>query len=136
MKKRYPDSIASLINVTAAAGVGADPSEVSRLRKDNASLKTELSELQVESDRKLRGVRQEYERMRILFEERVRVLESSQPTGGAEFGDDDESHIIKRSPNPTVIARRAIVDNSKPWSGNKLNPTKNLSQALGKIRYL
>lgn len=132
MKKRYPDSIANLINATAAAGIGADPNELSRLRKENASLKVELSDLQVESDRKLRGLRQEYERMRILFEERVRVLESNQPVNDTEFEEDGPRN--KRLPNPAVIARRAIIDNSKPWSGNKLNPTKNLSQALGKIR--
>ena len=135
LQKRYPDSVASLVYATASAGVGADPAELSRVQQDNQALRQELANTQLEGDRKLRSLRQEYERIRLAFEDRLRDAAGQD----ANSGDYENSAVSRRgqSTSSAAVARRAVALNDggdRPWSSNKLNPAKNLSQALAKIR--
>ncbi len=132
LQKRFPDSVASLVYATASAGVGADPAELARVQQENQELRQELAQTQVESDRKLRSLRQEYERLRLTFEDRFRDASEQDAISG-------DLDALRRRPSVSsaALARRAAVSDSgeKPWSSNKLNPAKSLSQALAKIRY-
>lgn len=136
LKKRFPDSISNLLYATSAAGVGADPAELERARKEIAQLKEQLEITKKESDIKLRGLRQEFEKMRVVYEDKMRHVESLKIEDMFDVALDK----TKLPASAAAVARRAansVFDPyGKPWSSNKLNPAKNLNQALARIREL
>ena len=79
LQKRFPDSISNLLYAASAAGIGADPVDLERARSEVLHLKEDLENSAKESERKLRGLRQEFERMRVIYEDRIRNLESLAP---------------------------------------------------------
>ena len=132
LEKRFPDSISNLLHATAAAGIGADPAELERTQSEVGRLKQEIEEISGQSERKILGLRQNFEKLRLGYEERIRELESLIPSPN------EGTAKVKVTPSATAVARRAVVSAAdvlgKPWSSNKLDPTKNLSQALARIR--
>jgi hypothetical protein len=115
LKKRFPDSTASLLYAASSAGIGANPAELDATRRENASLKNEIESNRVEYDIKLRALRQEYEKMRIEYE--VKLKKSIGDASG--------------STRSSIPKHRESSDNSSATSG-----IRSMNQALQKIRHV
>lgn len=77
LRKRFPDSISNLLHATSSAGIGADPAELEKARNEISVLKEEIQSIERASERKLRGLRQEFEKMRVVYEDRIINLEAT-----------------------------------------------------------
>jgi hypothetical protein len=89
-------------------------------------------------------LRQEFEKMRVLYEQRINECVDTANNDGIymwsfrtpanDFVDLPQHY----NPTPAALARRAanaaVGNMDRPWNSNKLNPVKNLNQALAKIR--
>jgi hypothetical protein len=142
LQKRFPDSISNLLYATSAAGLGADPAELAAAQQEAGQLREMLEDNAKAFERKNLGLRQEFERIRVAYEDRIRQMEQTHSSAPDEYESGAAAPFSrsKVSASASAVARRAatfaLEPEGKPWSGNKLNPAKNLSQALARIKEL
>lgn len=114
--KRHPDSVASLIR----AAKTSDSVQIERKKQAQvvAETKGELTAAKEDYDRRLRSMRQEFEKVKIGYQTRISELESTLASGaGASAG-----------------VGMVPVSSARPSSSGAKNTAKTLPQAQTRIR--
>mmetsp|Transcript_21534 Transcript_21534/g.31284 ORF Transcript_21534/g.31284 Transcript_21534/m.31284 type:complete len:1684 (+) Transcript_21534:93-5144(+) len=99
IRKRFPDSVANLLYSNISSG---DDSQlrIQSLMKERDDLKAELESCQLDMEKKITSIRQEYERMKIQHEKQVKVLQ--QQSSVARITSAPSDALPKGMPNSPV----------------------------------